>query len=120
MKGTVRSADKGEYLAGTLSAQLGEELGDRFSWVVVQDMAVDGAFEEAIRDVDGVCHISSPFHFNAVSPNEMIDPAVRGTLNVLNAANDAGRVKRVVLTSSVAAVVNPEPHSPREFTEEVR
>lgn len=119
VKGTVRSADKGEYLIKKLQTILGHDQAQRFSYVVVEDIVNVGVFDEITKDVDGVCHISSPFHFNATAPSELIDPAVRGTLNVLEAANKSETVKRVVITSSVAAVVNPEPHTPREFTEEV-
>jgi nucleoside-diphosphate-sugar epimerase len=55
------------------------------------------AFDEAVKDVDGIAHTASPFHLNAVEPIDIIDPAVRGTANILNSALKCGRLKRVVL-----------------------
>ncbi|TIB75358.1 hypothetical protein E3Q23_00709 [Wallemia mellicola] len=118
VRGTVRSADKGNYLVKTLHNLLGEEKASKFEYVIVEDMRSIGVFDKITEDVDGICHISSPFHFNAIEPSDLIEPAVGGTLNVLNAASKSKTVRRVILTSSVAAVVNPEPHTPRMFTEE--
>ncbi|MFD3743404.1 NAD-dependent epimerase/dehydratase family protein [Nocardia sp. NPDC058633] len=64
----------------------------------------DAGWAEAVADCDTVLHVASPFP--ATPPDderELIEPAVEGTLRVLRAAAAAG-VRRVVLTSSVAAV----------------
>jgi nucleoside-diphosphate-sugar epimerase len=56
-----------------------------------------------------VFHTASPFFFageNHDGKRDLVDPAVNGTLNVLRACAKAG-VKRVVLTSSVAAIYDP-------------
>jgi len=64
---------------------------------------VDG-WTEAVADCDGVIHIASPVPIEQPKdPDELIKPAREGALNVLKAAQAAG-IKRVVLTSSVAAV----------------
>ncbi|MGA1560927.1 MAG: hypothetical protein ACO390_18140 [bacterium] len=50
-------------------------------------------------------HVASPFTIaNPKSENEMIEPAVQGTLRVLQAANQAN-IKRVILTSSIVAMM---------------
>ena len=51
-----------------------------------------------------VFHLASPFPPLGEDGEEVIQPAVDGTINVLQACADAGTVKRVVLTSSIAAV----------------
>lgn len=64
---------------------------------------------EAIRECDGVFHVASPVPSTTV-PNpevEVVEPAVKGTLNVLKASSE-GKVKKVVVVSSGAAVsMNP-------------
>lgn len=63
----------------------------------------------AIKGCEGVFHVASPVPSTTV-PNpevELIEPAVKGTLNVLRACDEA-KVKRVVIVSSVVAVcMNP-------------
>ncbi|KAK2993821.1 hypothetical protein RJ640_027699 [Escallonia rubra] len=71
----------------------------------------EGSFDAEISGCDGVFHTASPFFYAAADPQaELIDPAVNGTLNVLGACAKAPSVKRVVVTSSVAAVaINRRP-----------
>jgi nucleoside-diphosphate-sugar epimerase len=59
--------------------------------------------------MDGIIHTASPFHMNFSDPQELLGPAIHGTEGLLNAiVKLAPRVKRVVITSSFAAIVNPE------------
>ncbi|WOL17131.1 cinnamoyl-CoA reductase 2 [Canna indica] len=74
----------------------------------------EGSFDAGVEGCDGVIHTASPFYFAVTDPQaELIEPAVKGTLNVLSSCKKAS-TKRVVLTSSMAAVVyndreqNPE------------
>ena len=61
-------------------------------------------WEDAMWDCDYLMHVASPFVIeDPKDENELIKPAKEGTLRALNAAKKAG-IKRVVLTSSVAAV----------------
>jgi len=71
------------------------------------DLLNSGDFDEAMKGCEVVFHTASPFIIGKVKdPKKMIiEPAIRGTENVLEAANRAGTVRRVVLTSSVAAVL---------------
>ncbi|KAI0691865.1 NAD-P-binding protein [Cytidiella melzeri] len=112
VRGTVRCAFKGVYLT-----KLFGEYGDSFEVVVVEDITKDGAFDEAVRGVDAIVHTASPFHFNADHPDEIVGPATAGTTSVLNSAMKHGTsVKRVVVTSSTAAILNILP-KPRLLTE---
>ncbi|XP_010536092.1 PREDICTED: cinnamoyl-CoA reductase 1-like [Tarenaya hassleriana] len=74
----------------------------------------EGSFDSAIDGCDGVFHTASPFYNDVKDPQaELIDPAVKGTLNVLNSCAKTSSVKRVVVTSSMAAVVcNGKPRTP--------
>lgn len=61
----------------------------------------------ALLDVDAVLHLASPYVINVADPQrDLVDPAVQGTLSMLRAASANPRVKRVVLTSSMAAVTD--------------
>ncbi len=67
------------------------------------DLSSDLNWEKAAKGCDYVLHVASPFPFKMPKDeNELIKPAVEGTLRVMKAASKAG-VKRLVLTSSFAA-----------------
>jgi len=113
VRGTVRSKDKGAHLKETFSSY-----GDKFEVVVVEDITKDGAFDEAVKGVDAVEHTASPFHFHATDPEELIVPAVQGTRSILESTLKFGTsVKRVVVLSSCASVVEPTAKEPRTFKE---
>ena len=70
------------------------------------DLLKKGSFLEAMKDCELVIHTASPFIISGVknAQKELIEPALEGTRNVLNSVNSTESVRRVVLTSSVAAV----------------
>ena len=73
--------------------------------VVEADLLKADSWHEAVRGCSYVMHTASPVPIKLPSDEmELIAPAVDGTLAVLRACKDVGGVKRVVLTSSVAAV----------------
>ncbi|KAI7742779.1 hypothetical protein M8C21_018511 [Ambrosia artemisiifolia] len=80
----------------------------------------DGSFDAAVEGCDGVFHTASPFYHNVTDPQaELIDPALKGTLNVLGSCSKASSVKRVVVTSSMAAVAyNARPRNPDVVVDE--
>src|SRR5437660_2238888 len=94
------------------------EIGERMS-VFTADLTADVGWQEAVAGCDYVLHVASPFPpVQPKDPDEVIIPARDGTLRVLNASLDAG-VRRIVLTSSVAAVRNAGAVAPgRELTEQ--
>ena len=68
------------------------------------DLLEDKGWDVAVEGCDYVLHVASPFILEVPSDEDvLIRPAVDGTLRVLNACSKAN-VKKVVLTSSVAAV----------------
>lgn len=81
----------------------GVDPGDRLS-VLAADLTSDDGWAEAVAGCEYVLHVASPFPPEQPrDPDELIVPARDGALRVLRAALDAG-VKRIVLTSSVAAI----------------
>ncbi len=71
------------------------------------DLMHQQSFVAAMQDVELVIHTASPFKVGKIKNPEMelVTPALEGTQNVLQAANQtSSSVKRVVLTSSVAAI----------------
>ncbi|KAL9994004.1 putative 3-beta hydroxysteroid dehydrogenase/isomerase, NAD(P)-binding domain superfamily [Helianthus debilis subsp. tardiflorus] len=70
------------------------------------NLNVEGAFDSAVNGCVCVFHTASPVTFSVDDPKaQLIDPAVKGTLSVLKSAAKVQSLKRVVLTSSMAAVV---------------
>lgn len=69
------------------------------------DLLEPGSYEEAMEGCQLVYHTASPFSTDVKdAQKELIDPALKGTENVLNTVNEVDSVKRVVLTSSCAAI----------------
>ena len=103
VRGTLRDAARG----GALKANLAKHT-DRIDALefVSADLMNEASWVEAAQGCDSVLHVASPVP--VVQPedeNDVIIPAKTGTLNVLKAATANG-IKRVVITSSVAAVMS--------------
>ena len=105
---TVRDLAREPEVRAAIGSQV--DPGERLSFFAA-DLGADAGWEEAARDCEFVLHVASPFPpKQPKDPDELIVPARDGTLRVLRAALAAG-AKRVVITSSVAAIgggVNPE------------
>ncbi|XP_070675914.1 phenylacetaldehyde reductase-like isoform X2 [Malus domestica] len=66
------------------------------------DLLEEGSFDAVVDECVCVFHTASPVQFSA----ELVEPAVKGTLNVLQSCVKFPAVKRVVMTSSMAAVMS--------------
>lgn len=70
------------------------------------DLMKEGSFDHAMTGCNIVFHTASPFLTSGVknAKSQLVDPALKGTQNVLASVNKSKHVKRVVLTSSVMAI----------------
>lgn len=102
VKGSIRSLSKAQKLTETIEKYVNSNGNLEFCEL---DLLKDNGWDEAVADCDFVMHVASPF-FSKVpkDENELIKPAVEGTLRALRAAQKAG-IKRIVLTSSMVAML---------------
>lgn len=105
---TVRSQEKASKIKEAHSGY-GK---DKLDTVIVEDIAQEGAFEDAVKSsppFEAVIHTASPFHFNVTDvQKQLLDPAIIGTTGILKSIKKhAPTVKRVVITSSFASILNP-------------
>lgn len=98
----VRNPDKQEKVAHL------NELAKNSSGKIIyfkSDLLQKGSYQEAMEGCELVFHTASPFTSEFKNPQtELIDPAVKGTENVLETAKQTSSVKRVVVTSSCASI----------------
>ena len=86
-----------------------EDLNDQYKdklTIFEADLLSEGSFDEVVQGCELVIHTASPFKIQGIknAEKELIEPALQGTKNVLESVNNAVSVKRVVLTSSCAAI----------------
>ncbi|KAJ0114816.1 nad dependent epimerase dehydratase [Diaporthe amygdali] len=109
----VRSQSKASQLLSRLCLKITSKQRQRLSFTVVPDITADGAYDNAMDDVTHVIHVASPLVTGSQQPpidsrlaeDFFIGPAVRGTRNLLEASESCGTVRRVVITSSIVALI---------------
>lgn len=111
---TVRSVNREAEVRATLGGAATDPA--RLSFFAA-DLMSDAGWVDAVEGADYLLHVASPIPTsNPKSDDELVRPAREGTLRVLKAARDAG-VKRVVVTSSTAAVCYGQGSRSRPYTE---
>jgi dihydroflavonol-4-reductase len=114
LRGTVRSLKRADEVRAALARHTDTS---RLEFAQA-DLESDAGWSEAVAGCAHILHLASPFP--AAQPRDeqdLIRPAVQGTLRLLRVASAAG-VQRFVQTSSMAAVIYGHPHSRTEpFTE---
>ncbi|XP_074309465.1 tetraketide alpha-pyrone reductase 2-like [Silene latifolia] len=103
VRATVRDPENVEKVGFLLEMEGAKERLKLFK----ADLMVEASFDAAINGVDGVFHTASPVFLPRSNDDVhecLINPAINGTLNVLNSCIKGGSVKRVVLTSSCSAI----------------
>jgi len=102
VRGTVRS----------LQSPHVQELSKAFPTLQLfeADLLKEGSFDKSLSgEVNFVVHAASPFPAKIDNPQDVIDPALNGTKNVLASVEKNPHIKKVVVTSSVAALVEHFP-----------
>ena len=81
-----------------------KEYNDKLS-VHHGDLLEDGSFDKVMDGAKGLSHAASPFKIEGIKDpvKELIEPAKKGTRNVIQSAEKANTVESIVVTSSVAA-----------------
>jgi dihydroflavonol-4-reductase len=119
VRASVRSLNKSSEIVDALRDHLkdAKTLDSNLSFVELS-LDSDGGWNDAMAGVAVLIHSASPFPLVIpANEDELIRPAVDGTLRALRAAKNAG-VKRVILTSSNAAVFGRDlPKGAKEFDE---
>ncbi|KAG2183642.1 hypothetical protein INT43_006650 [Umbelopsis isabellina] len=113
--GTARSQDKTTKIQNEF-----KDYQDKLNFVYTGDLEKEGAFDEAVKDVDAIAHVASPVTFSPKHPiKDVVNPAINGTISLLQSAHKYGKkVKHVVVTSSVVSVVHKRTDpTPYVFTE---
>lgn len=105
---TVRSQDKADRIAKAHPKNDKSTL----DFAIVEDISQEGAFDKAVISdppFEAVVHTASPFHFQVTDvQKQLLDPAIIGTTGILKSIKkSAPTVKRVVITSSFAAILDP-------------
>ncbi|KAF2111063.1 hypothetical protein BDV96DRAFT_500170 [Lophiotrema nucula] len=104
VRGTVRSLERTQWLADILNHRYGP---GRFELSNVEMLSEEGAFDEAMKAVDGVIHIASETSLST-DAEKILATATAGALNALRSAAKETSVKRFVFTSSSTAVSMPQ------------
>ena len=109
----VRAAVRNESgIQKIKAAALTKPYLSQLSFVLVPEIEREDAYYEAVKDVDYVVHLASPTtKLNTVPTEEtydelLIQPAVKGTLNLLKAASkNSPTIKRIVVTASIVSII---------------
>lgn len=101
VRGTTRDVAKSKADGYLMSLPGAEQRLELFE----ADLLDPGAFDRAVPGCEYVMHTASPFVLDVEDPQrDLVDPAMNGTTSVLESVSRAGGVRRVVLTSSFAAM----------------
>jgi len=104
VRGTVRSLKNMERLEHLI--KMSEANDDRLELIETTLQSSAEKWAAATKDCEYVIHVASPFPVTQPKDEqELIAPAVAGTLSVLNACLVTPSVVRVIITSSIASVI---------------
>ena len=101
VRAVARSKRKAEAMLATRAKH-----ASQLDFCFIEDLTSPGVFDNAVKGVDGVIHIASPYKYDFKdNEKELIIPAIKGVRSMLEASQNTD-VKRVVLTSSFGVVLD--------------
>lgn len=110
---SVRAAVRNQEKANTVLAAPSIKAikpGSRLTFMFVPDLVKDGAYDEAVKGVGYIIHLASPLISGLTEEadfeSKLIEPAVKGTTNILYSAVKQPSIKRIVITSSCVAILS--------------
>jgi nucleoside-diphosphate-sugar epimerase len=104
VRGIVRSLAKASHLEKSHAQHV--KSGD-LTFECVPNIQREGALDAVMADVDFCCHVASPYFTTSDNPlQDLIEPAVNGTRNVMASALKSTTLKRLTVMSSFASVVH--------------
>ena len=99
----ARSEEKAQIVSSNPAVQKLAP-GDRLFSIIVPDLSVDGAFDEALKGVTHVIHAGAPTPVPTHDPmTEIYDPTIKIATNLLSSALKSPSLQRFVITSSIVA-----------------
>lgn len=107
VRAVVRSQRKGQWLIDRVRASAKCPTSG-LSTIVVTDFTADGAFDHAARGASAIIHVASPITSSddpADWERDFVTTAVKGSTEILEAAHHSKSVRRVILTSSMVAML---------------
>lgn len=119
VRGSVRDLSRGDAVKATIAGHLDAEfdIDEKLNFVAL-DLQKDAGWDAAMRGIDILVHTASPVVITQPkNHDDIVKPAVEGTLRALKAAHVAG-VKRVVMTSSIASIMHHNEIGDRSMLDE--
>ncbi|KAH8658986.1 hypothetical protein BGZ61DRAFT_567156 [Ilyonectria robusta] len=106
VRAIIRRAEQAALIEGSTPIQ---PFLKRLQMVVVPDLLTPGAFDGVLDSAAGVVHVASPLAISSDNlKRDVIDPAIKATLGILQSAAKVPSIKRVVITSSIATLLTWE------------
>lgn len=111
VRAAVRSQSKADLISSAPSIRALNP-GSNLSFTIIPDLTIPGAYDSALQGAKYILHIASPIVLKGeIKPENfqstLIEPAIQGTLSILKAAAKTPSIKRLVITSSVVAQIDP-------------
>ncbi|KAI8574943.1 hypothetical protein K450DRAFT_154599, partial [Umbelopsis ramanniana AG] len=114
--GSARTLSKAENLKNYFDEKYGS---GKFEVYASGDLAKEGAFDDAVKDVEIIAHVASPVGVESEDPmKDVVNVAIKGTTSILNSALQYGKnVKSVLVVSSLASLLDSSVPEKYVYTE---
>ncbi|KAI8295796.1 hypothetical protein K4K56_010515 [Colletotrichum sp. SAR 10_98] len=111
VRGATRTLAKGEEMI-----RARQQYADKLDFMEIKDFENTNVFDGKMEGIDGIIHVASPFTYDVKdNERELIRPAKNGVHAIMSAAEAQANIKRIVITSSFAAVLNADRKAPPYF-----